>query len=128
MKKLIDAIKNSSTGPAQKDNPSEVANTYCFDNSFLGFSGHFPGYPILPAVLQLLIAQLLIEEQKGYKIQMTSIEKAKFLSEIRPNDRITVQCIDADRGGEQRSKIKITSEEKVVSNFNLCFCQVKENI
>ena len=65
MRKLIDAIKKSSTGVAQKDSPSEIKNTYLFDDDFIGFTGHFQGYPILPAVLQLLVARLLIEDQKG---------------------------------------------------------------
>ncbi|NLD38902.1 MAG: hypothetical protein GX654_18745 [Desulfatiglans sp.] len=127
MKKLIEAIKKSCAGPARINSPSEISNSYCFDNNFLGFSGHFPGYPILPAVLQLLLAQLCIEEQKGCKIRITSIEKAKFLFEIRPDELISIQCTDADTGDSQRSKAKIMSEDKVLSTFNLYFYPVKEN-
>ena len=128
MKKLTYAIEKSAVGSAKKDNPSGIRREYCFDNNFPGFSGHFPGYPILPAVLQLMLGQLLVEEQKGYKIRVTSIEKAKFLSEIKPDDLITVQCVDADTKESQRSKIKISSGAKPVSSFNLYFCPSKENV
>ncbi len=128
MRKLIDAIEKSSIEPARKCSPSGIEKLYCFDNRFIGFSGHFPGYPILPAVLHLLLAQLLIEEQKGFKIRVRSIEKAKFLSEIKPGDRITVQCVDADTGAGQRSKVKITSDGKILSIFNMHFRSMEENI
>lgn len=127
MRKLIDAIKKSSTGVAQKDSPSEIKNTYLFDDDFIGFTGHFQGYPILPAVLQLLVARLLIEDQKGHEIRVTSIEKAKFMSEIRPNDPITVQCADTDTEESRRSKVKIISGDRAVSSFNLYFCPLKED-
>ncbi|MBN1905682.1 MAG: hypothetical protein JW927_11350 [Deltaproteobacteria bacterium] len=121
MKNLIEAIKKSSAKPAQIKSQWEISNSYCFNNSFLGFSGHFPGYPILPAVMQLLLAQLLIEEQKGHKIEVISIEKAKFLSEIRPNDPVTVICTNADTDNGQRSKVKIVSGDRAVSSFTICF-------
>lgn len=128
MDKITNAIKNYSLGPSQKNNPSEITNEFCFDQNFIGFSGHFPGYPILPAVVQLIVAQLLIEEQQGHKIRVKSIEKAKFLSEVKPDDKITVQCVDADKNGIQRSKVKITSGDRQISSFVICFCLPEENI
>ena len=122
MDKLIDAIKKSSLGPSEKDDSSGIRNDFCFDNSFIGFSGHFPGYPILPAVAQLLVAQLVIEDQMEHKIQVTSIEKAKFLSEVKPNEKITVECIDNPKDGNPRSKVRITSGDRPVSSFNICYC------
>jgi 3-hydroxyacyl-[acyl-carrier-protein] dehydratase len=128
MDKLTNAIKNYSLGPSQINNPSEITNEYCFDQNFIGFSGHFPEYPILPAVVQLIVAQLLIEEQKGHKIRVKSIEKAKFLSEIKPDEKITVQCIDADKNENQRSKVKITSGDRQISSFIISFCLPEEDM
>jgi 3-hydroxyacyl-[acyl-carrier-protein] dehydratase len=127
MKTLLKEIEKYSIKHKPHDNPLVIEKIYCFDEKFLGFSGHFPGYPILPAVLQLLLAQLCIEEQKGYKISITSIEKAKFISEIRPDELITIQCADADADTFQRSKVNIISGEKVLSTFNLFFYPIKEN-
>lgn len=127
MNKITDAIEKYALGSAQNDG-AEITGKYSFDKEFIGFSGHFPGYPILPAVMQLFVAQLLIEQQKGCKIRVTSIVKAKFLSEIKPDDQITVQCVDAVTDESQRSKVKITSGDKLVSSFNMSFCVLKENI
>jgi 3-hydroxyacyl-[acyl-carrier-protein] dehydratase len=126
MKRLLKEIAEYSIKQKPGDNPLVMEKLFCFDRDFIGFSGHFPGYPILPAVLQLLLAQLCIEEQKGCKISITSIEKAKFLSEIRPDETISIQCADADTGDSQRMKVKIMSKDKVLSIFNLYFHPEKE--
>ncbi len=127
MNKLTDAVEEYILEPIENENSPEITGKFSFDKDFIGFSGHFPGYPILPAVLQLLLAQLLIEKQKGNKIRVTSIKKAKFLSEIKPDDLITVQCADAASDEYQRSKVVITSGDRSVSSFNMNYA-LKENI
>jgi 3-hydroxyacyl-[acyl-carrier-protein] dehydratase len=128
MNKLIDAIEKSALDSPKQEDPSGITGEFCFDRNFIGFSGHFPGYPLLPAVLQLLIAQLLIERQKEYKIKVTLIEKAKFLSEIKPDDRITVKCIDVPEDETRKCKVVITSGDRTVSSFSMNFCPLKENL
>ena len=126
MSKLIDAIEECSLGSSQNDELQEITGEFSFDSDFIGFSGHFPGYPILPAVIQLLLAQHLIEKQKGCDVRVTRIVKAKFLSEIRPDDKITVQCVDAAADETLRSKVKISCGERSVSSFNMNY-SLKEN-
>ena len=128
MNELIGSIEKSARGSAKQRGPSEIVGEFCFVRDFIGFSGHFPGYPLLPAVIQLLIAQLLIEKQKKCKIKVTLIEKAKFLSEIKPDDQITVKCIDAAEDENLKSKVLIASGDRTVSSFNMNFCPLKENL
>ena len=128
MDKLIDAIVKSELGTAKQDDPAEITGRFCFKREFIGFSGHFPGYPLLPAVIQLLIAQLLVERQRGCGIKVTSIEKAKFLSEIKPDDRITVKCVDVTADENQKSKVIITSGDKSASSFTIYFTPIKEDM
>ncbi|MBN2419616.1 MAG: hypothetical protein JXL81_09550 [Deltaproteobacteria bacterium] len=126
MDKLIDAIIKYTLGAEKKDSPSEIECDFSFDKDFIGFLGHFPGYPILPGVLQLLLAQILIEKQNGCNISVTGILKAKFLSEIRPNDRITVQCVDTEVNDSKVSKVKISCGDRQVSSFNMNYA-IREN-
>ncbi|MFC1841067.1 hypothetical protein ACFL1N_15945 [Thermodesulfobacteriota bacterium] len=128
MDKLIDAIEKSALGSFKQDDPSEITGKFCFKKEFIGFSGHFPGYPLLPAVIQLLTAQVLVERQKGCRIKVTLIEKAKFLAEIRPDDQITVKCVDVAADDIQKSKVIITSGDKSVSSFTIYFCPLKEDM
>ena len=127
MNKLIDAVEKYKVECMQNEEHQEIIGKYSFSEDFTGFAGHFPGYPILPAVLQLLLAQLLIEKQKGCKVRVTRIVKAKFLSEIRPDDQITVHCIDAATDETQRSKVNISCGERSVSSFNMSYT-LKENM
>jgi 3-hydroxyacyl-[acyl-carrier-protein] dehydratase len=128
MDKLIDTIVKSELDMIKEDDPVEITGRFCFKRGFIGFSGHFPGYPLLPAVIQLLTAQILVERQKGCRIKVTLIEKAKFLSEIRPGDHITVKCADVTADGNQKSKVIITSGDKTVSSFTLNFSPLKEDM
>lgn len=128
MDKLINAIVKSELDTTIQDDPAEITGGFCFENDFIGFSGHFPGYPLLPAVIQLLTAQVLIERLKGCGIKITSIKKAKFLSEVRPGDRINVKCADITADENQKSKVTITSGDKSVSSFAIYFCPLKEDM
>lgn len=119
MNKLVEAIEKSTLEIFKGDTQPEIIGKFSFDMDFIGFSGHFPGYPILPAVLQVLLGQLLVEKQNGGSIQVTRIVKAKFLSEIRPDDLITVQCTDAPTDETRRCRVTISCGERSVSSFNM---------
>jgi 3-hydroxyacyl-[acyl-carrier-protein] dehydratase len=121
MSVLIEAVKRSALGPAQIKSPDAITGRYCFSDDFPGFSGHFPGYPILPAVVQLVAAQCLIEEQKGHRIECRSVQNAKFLQEIRPGNEILIQCADCPVKGQPGSRIQIYSGDKIAASFLMTF-------
>lgn len=123
MNELIDAVKRSALGPAQKTGPDTITGRYLFAEDFPGFSGHFPGYPILPAVVQLIAAQCLIEEHRGREIHPASVRNAKFLQEIRPGSEITIQCTDRGIEGTLGSRIEIYSEGKTAASFFMTFTE-----
>jgi 3-hydroxyacyl-[acyl-carrier-protein] dehydratase len=120
MNNLIDAIKNSTIGQAIKS-PDGITCRYRFSEDFIGFSGHFPGYPILPAVVQLIIAQSLIEEQKGYELEFDSVQNAKFLHEIKPGEELEITCVDFIVKEAPGSKVQIRSGDKIKASFILTF-------
>lgn len=74
-----------------------------FAPEFAGFAGHFPGYPVLPAILQLLLAQLLAEQFCNGPLQLCSLSRAKFTRQIRPGEEVEVS-VDCQPGaaGELR--------------------------
>lgn len=121
MSVLIEAVKRSALGPAQTKSPDTITGRYCFSDDFPGFSGHFPGYPILPAVVQLVTAQCLIEEQKGHEIECSSVQNAKFLQEIRPGKEILIQCANCSIKGQPGSRIQIYSGDKIAASFFMTF-------
>jgi len=93
--------------------------SFCFAPSFIGFAGHFPGYPILPAVLQTLIAQMLAEQVVGESLQFLSLERAKFIRQLRPEEQIdvTVQC--QEKEGQFRCSAKLAVADESAASFTL---------
>ena len=65
---------------------------FSFSDDFLGFAGHFPGFAVLPAVVQVLVAQMVVEATAGRPMRLTALDNAKFLIQLRPQEVITVCC------------------------------------
>ena len=78
---------------------------YLLPEQFCGFDGHFPGFAIVPAVVQVLMAQLLAEQTLAAARWNGTIVRGKFLRQIRPGETVTVHvrrrsggsgsCVDA---------------------------------
>jgi 3-hydroxyacyl-[acyl-carrier-protein] dehydratase len=90
MDNLRSAIRESALGPVRETEPGHFIRSYCFAPEFIGFSGHFPGYPILPAFIQVLMVMSMAEEVKGRNLSFSSLEKAKFQNKIFPGQEIEV--------------------------------------
>ena len=89
---MREAIAGAAITPLQVAEMSGQ-QSFCFAPDFIGFSGHFPDYPILPAVLQVLMAQLIAEEIVNQPLRVIALARAKFIRQIRPEEKIDV-CVD----------------------------------
>ena len=97
------------------------------------FTGHFPGNPIMPGVLQLeMMAQaacvmfLLLPEFTGWEPRFGGLEKVRFRRPVVPGDvlEVTVETIKT-RGNLGWAAATITVDGKVVSEGELSFALVK---
>lgn len=59
-------------------------------DDFIGFRGHFPGHPVLPAFVQLLMAECAVRLHSGAPLSLRRVERGKFLRPIGPNEPVTV--------------------------------------
>ncbi len=57
---------------------------------FTGFRGHFPGHPILPAFVQLMMAECAVRLHDSRSWSLRRVERGKFLKPIGPNEPVTV--------------------------------------
>ena len=97
--------------------PRKVSRRYCFPPSFIGFSGHFPGYPVLPAFAEVMAAMAVVEEWKGRPCELSSLERAKFRIEVRPDQMINVQCREYGPEDEPAIEVNINTTEGVAASF-----------
>ncbi len=121
MNELKNAVSASAIGKVEIIDPDSARKQYRFDKHFIGFSGHFPGYPLLPAFVQIMLGIVLLEEQKGSPIELDTISNAKFLLQIRPEQVLMVECRDCAPGGKMGSDIKISNPEGLAASFRVVF-------
>ena len=111
MNKMRVALKAAALDPPQISEMT-AEQSFCFDQNFIGFAGHFPEYPILPAVLQVLLAQTLAEELMGSRLSVRSLIRAKFVQQLRPEDQIDVclSCREKDGSLHCSSELQVAGQ------------------
>lgn len=90
MNALRREIRASAAGDIERTGPETVVRRYRFAPGFVGFSGHFPGNPILPAIVQVCAVVSLAEEEGGKTLRLAAVRSAKFLSPIRPDEEVSI--------------------------------------
>ncbi len=55
------------------------------------FEGHFPEYPIVPGVTQVLMIKEILSSCLSTNLQLSSSKSIKFLAMINPNETTTLQ-------------------------------------
>ena len=117
MNKLKAEIVKCAETQMEVIGPQKVSRRYCFPPSFIGFSGHFPGYPVLPAFVQAMAAMAVVEELKGRPCDWSSMERAKFRVEVRPDQMISVECREYGSQDESAFEVNINTAEGVAASF-----------
>ncbi len=112
------ALVEAAVAPARLTGASG-AQSFCFAENFLGFAGHFPGYPILPGVLQTLLAQLLAEQIVGETLQFQELTRAKFTRQLRPGELIEVVVNCQEREGQWRCVTRLMVAAELAASFTL---------
>lgn len=116
---LKQSINEAAVSGIEVPEKGTVARRYRFTPLFPGFTGHFPGRPILPAILQILTAMTLLEEQAGAELELTRVENAKFLVQLGPDQEIEVRCRERLLGGSLRHEARITAGDSLAATFLL---------
>ena len=92
MNKIEQGIAAAALGAITTDDSGSMQGRYLFPADFVGFSGHFPGHPILPAIVEILIVVVLVGERSGCPQRLVAVEDAKFLAPVSPEQEILVRC------------------------------------
>ena len=90
-----------------------------FPSRFFRISGTFPGRPILPAVVQVMIFRESIAEKLNQNLEIETMTRAKFLKVINPDTPVTAIWTLKETEGQFLCKCLLESEGERVSSFNL---------
>ncbi len=91
--------------------------TCCFNRRFVGFAGHFPEAPILPALVQVLLGQELIRRQQGEGLRVAVVRAAKFKRPLGPDEVIEVRCFRQEAPGHFAIELRVAG--RLASSFRL---------
>jgi len=112
-------VRQSMCAPVES-NDGQVKARFRFAPSFVGFQGHFPGRPILPAVCIIQAVIAMLEASHGGKVGLSEIVTARFSAPISCDEELDCVCslkmlderrararATLERGGETVSKLKL---------------------
>jgi len=116
---LAGAIRDSAVGEIERLADGSVRQRYVFNADFPGFSGHFPGRPILPAVLQVMAANQLVEAATGQRLLSAAIERAKFVRPIVPGAVVEITCRRLPGATAALWETRIDSDRQAAASFYL---------
>ncbi|PLY00935.1 MAG: hypothetical protein C0624_11415 [Desulfuromonas sp.] len=108
----------AACSPATQGEDGSVSQSFSLPETFIGFAGHFPDYPIVPAVTQLLAAQLLTEQIQGRPLTLCTVSHAKFLQQLLPQQTFTVTC-RPKTGKPLCYDVRIHLDEELASSFRI---------
>ena len=123
MNALWRGIRASAAGEIARTGPETVVRRYRFAPGFIGFSGHFPGNPILPAIVQVCAVVSLAEEEGGKALRLEAVRAAKFLSPIRPDEEVSIRYRRRVESGEDLCDATISVAGKTSAAFQLRFAE-----
>ena len=115
---MSEAIRAAAIGEIERRADGSVRQRYVFNADFPGFSGHFPGRPILPAVLQIMAANQLVEAATEQRLLSAAIERAKFLQPIVPGAVVEITCRRLP-GAADLWEARIDSDRQAAASFYL---------
>lgn len=96
-----------------------LSGRFRFGQGFVGFAGHFPGYPLLPAVAQAVLGRVMAEALAGAPLAMAILEKAKFVREVRPDEELLAECRRMELKGRAGYEVRLSVAGEPASSFVL---------
>jgi 3-hydroxyacyl-[acyl-carrier-protein] dehydratase len=117
------AIESAGLTAVTTDADGNLCRSFRFAVEFPGFSGHFPGYPVLPAVVQVLCAQVVIEGGMAESLRLRRLERAKFFRQVRPEQTLLVCCRRLRPGEESLWEVRLELEGEPAAAFRMVLAE-----
>jgi 3-hydroxyacyl-[acyl-carrier-protein] dehydratase len=93
---------------------------FLFPPEFIGFQGHFPENPVLPAVCKIQAAVAMLEESTRRKVRLDEIVLAKFSAPVTFDEEVEFACTTVMEGTNSAVvKATVSKNGENVSKFKL---------
>jgi 3-hydroxyacyl-[acyl-carrier-protein] dehydratase len=83
------------------------------------YAGHFPGYPVVPGVIQMQIVHELLEKYLGKSLKLSAIDDCKFLRIINPQERDEIHISVAFAADDNVLHVKASGHIETKTYFRL---------
>ena len=95
--------------------PDAADGSFLFGPDYIGFQGHFPGNPVLPAVCLIQAAAILLGRWTGRPPRVSDVVSAKFFASAGPGERLRFACALRPDGPDRPGVYTVTvrSERKI---------------
>lgn len=121
MSRLTDAIRNA--GSTLRTDEDGFEKEFVFNAEFIGFDGHFPGNPILPAMVQIMTGAETAREAAGKSMAPHTVTRAKFVRPIHPDERLVVKGVLKNRKGATVAPVTIEVDGEAAAIFTVTFSE-----
>jgi 3-hydroxymyristoyl/3-hydroxydecanoyl-(acyl carrier protein) dehydratase len=113
----------SSFSTEENGNDTIMVDARCiFPAAFSGFQGHFPGKPILPAVIQLATIRFIASKAIEHPLSLLEYSRIKFKAMIQPDEEIRIHLDLQKDTPTIQGKFKIFNlDQKTVASGNYVF-------
>jgi len=118
MNNVAEMIRTYARGPAQETDRG-WERTYVFAPDFVGFQGHFPGAPILPAIMQIMTIRQAVAEQTGENLRVARILRTKFMQTITADMPVTAIWNLRTREGVTHCKCSLEAGGRSASSITM---------
>lgn len=98
-----------------------ISAELCCPLDLPAFDGHFPGKPVLPAVIQLVTVRMLAGEFLQMPLEMVETGKMKFKAMIEPEETIQIRVALEQIDRHWRVVFKLKNHGSIVSSGTILF-------
>jgi 3-hydroxyacyl-[acyl-carrier-protein] dehydratase len=88
---------------------------------FPPFAGHFPGQPVLPAVVQLVFVRILAADLLQTDLELVRTGRIKFKEMVRPDEIVNIHIALEEIDQQWHALFKLKKNDSVVASGTILY-------
>ena len=98
----------------------ELTARFLFPATFIGFEGHFPDRPVLPAACEIQAAIAVLEAWSRGEVRLGEIVSAKFFTPVTCGEEVVLRCLlKMEESNQGVVKATVARNGESVAKFKL---------